>query len=126
MLESNLTRAVQRDLPASRRVRLGIMVVVGIVSLFAAACSSTAATPKRAGQGKAAAAAAASSAQVTITPANGATGAKPDQGISVTAAAGKISNVTVTPGNAQVGGIMAADATSWHTHWSLRRARTTR
>jgi lipoprotein-anchoring transpeptidase ErfK/SrfK len=120
VLESNLTRAGQRDLPASRRVRLGLMAVVGIVSLFAAACSSTAATPKGTGHGQAGTPAASSSAQVTITPANGATKVKPSQGVSVTAASGKISNVTVTPGRAQVGGILAADAASWHTQWSLR------
>ncbi len=42
MLDSDLNRAGQRDAFTSRRVRLGIMAVFGIVALFAAACSSPA------------------------------------------------------------------------------------
>ena len=41
MLDSDLSRAGKRDVP-SRRVRLGIVAVGGIVALFAAACSSPA------------------------------------------------------------------------------------
>jgi lipoprotein-anchoring transpeptidase ErfK/SrfK len=122
VLESDLSGADRRDLSASRRVRLGIMAVFGIVSLFAAACSSTAANSKGAGQqpGQAAGSPTASpAAQVTVSPANGTTNAKPNQGVSVTATAGKITNVTVTTGHALVGGALATDGKSWHTNWSL-------
>ena len=56
---------------------------------------------------------------MTITPANGTGNAKPNKGISVTATAGKITNVTVTTGHQEVGGVLATDAKSWHTNWSL-------
>jgi len=83
--ESGLTRANQRSLPTSRRLGLGIMAMFGIVSLFAAACTSPAGS-KAAGQAGAAGTPSASpAAQVTITPANGAHNAKPNKGISVVA-----------------------------------------
>jgi lipoprotein-anchoring transpeptidase ErfK/SrfK len=109
-------------MPTGRRARLGIMTVFGIVSLLAAACSSTAASPEGAGQhGQAAVSPTVSPpAQVTITPANGSSHAKPSKGISVTASSGKITNVTVTTGRAQVGGVLATDAMAWHTKWPLR------
>ena len=120
MRESDLTRANQRSLPTSRRLGLGIMAVFGIVSLFVAACTSPAGS-KAAGQAGAAAGAPSASpaAQVTITPANGTGNAKPNKGISVTATTGKITNVTVTTGHQEVGGVLATDAKSWHTNWSL-------
>jgi lipoprotein-anchoring transpeptidase ErfK/SrfK len=121
VLESDLSRLGRRDLTASRRVRLGIIAVSGIVALFAAACSSPAASPKGGSQpGQAAGSPAVSpTAQVTISPANGTTNAKPSQGVSVTASTGKITNVTVTTGHALVGGALATDGKSWHTNWSL-------
>ena len=120
MRESGLTRANQRSLPTSRRLGLGIMAMFGIVSLFAAACTSPAGS-KAAGQAGAAAGAPSASpaAQVTITPANGTSNAKPNKGISITATAGKITNVAVTTGHQVVGGVLATDAKSWHTNWSL-------
>jgi lipoprotein-anchoring transpeptidase ErfK/SrfK len=118
--ESYLTRSGQRSLPSSRRVRLGIMAVFGIVSLFAAACSSPAGS-KAGGQAGAGAGAPSASpaAQVTITPANGTKNAKPNKGISVVATSGKITNVTVTTGHQEVGGVLATDQKSWRTNWSL-------
>ena len=56
---------------------------------------------------------------MTITPANGTGNAKPNKGISITATAGKITNVAVTTGHQVVGGVLATDAKSWHTNWSL-------
>jgi lipoprotein-anchoring transpeptidase ErfK/SrfK len=96
------------------------MAVLGIVSLFAAACTSPAGS-KAAGQAGAAAGAPSASpaAQVTITPANGSKNAKPTKGISVVATTGKITNVTVTTGHQEVGGVLATDQRSWHTNWSL-------
>ena len=124
MLESDLTRTGQRSLPTSRRVKLGIMAVFGIVSLFAAACTSSAGS--KAGGGSAGAASSAPSASpaaaVTITPADGTSNAKPNKGISVVATSGKITNVTVTTGHEQVGGVLATDAKAWHTNWSLHTA----
>jgi len=120
VLESDLTRTGQRSLPTSRRAGLGIMAVFGIVSLFAAACTSAAGSQAGGPAGAAAGAPSASPpAQVSITPANGTGNAKPNKGISVTATAGKITNVTVMRGHQEVGGVLATDATSWHTNWSL-------
>ena len=122
MLDSDLNREGQRDAFTSRRVRLGIVAVFGIVALFAAACSSPAGGSKGGSQSGQAAGkpSAPLAAQVTVTPANGTTNAKPNQGVAVSVASGKISNVTVTHGHAVVGGTLAAGATSWHTNWALR------
>jgi lipoprotein-anchoring transpeptidase ErfK/SrfK len=108
-------------MPARRWAGVGIMAVVGIVSLLAAACSSSPAT-KGAGQHQQAAGSPAASppADVTITPADGSAHARPNKGISVKVSSGKISNVNVTAGKSQVGGTLAADATAWHTNWPLR------
>jgi lipoprotein-anchoring transpeptidase ErfK/SrfK len=118
--ESGLTRASQRSLPSSRRIGLGIMAALGIVSLFAAACTSPAGS-KTAGHAVAAAGtpSASPAAQVTITPANGTKNAKPTKGISVVATSGKITNVAVTTSHQEVGGVLATDQESWHTNWSL-------
>jgi lipoprotein-anchoring transpeptidase ErfK/SrfK len=118
--ESDLSRANQRSLPTSRRLGLGVMAVLGIVSLFVAACTSPAGS-KAAGQAGAAAGtpSASPAAQVTITPANGTHNAKPNKGISIVATSGKITNVSVTTGSQEVGGVLAADAKTWHTNWSL-------
>ena len=119
MRESDLSRANQRSLPTSRRLGLGVMAVFGIVSLFVAACTSPAGS-KAAGQAGAAGTPSASpAAQVTITPANGTHNAKPNKGISIVATSGKITNVSVTTGSQVVGGVLAADAKTWHTNWSL-------
>ena len=121
MLERDLTGQGQRGNPGSRRAGLGIMAVVGFVSLLAAACSSSPAS-QGAGQHQQAGGSpsAPPPAQVTITPADGSTHARPNKGISVKVSSGKISNVTVTAGKSQVGGTLAAGATAWHTNWPLR------
>jgi lipoprotein-anchoring transpeptidase ErfK/SrfK len=121
VLERDLTGQGQRGIPGSRRAGLGVMAVVGLVSVLAAACSSSPA-PKGAGQHQQAGGSpsAPPPAQVTITPADGNTHARPNKGISVKVSSGKISNVTVTAGKSQVGGTLAASATAWHTNWPLR------
>ena len=121
MLERDLTGQGQRGNPGSHRAGLGIMAVVGLVSLLAAACSSSPAS-QGAGQHQQAGGSpsAPPPAQVTITPADGSTHARPNKGISVKVSSGKISNVTVTAGKSQVGGTLAAGATAWHTNWPLR------
>jgi lipoprotein-anchoring transpeptidase ErfK/SrfK len=108
-------------MPARRWAGVGIMAVFGIVSLLAAACSSTPA-PRGAGQHQQAVGspAAPPPADVRITPADGSTHARPNKGISVKVSSGKISNVTVTAGKSQVGGTLAAGAAAWHTNWPLR------
>jgi lipoprotein-anchoring transpeptidase ErfK/SrfK len=56
---------------------------------------------------------------VTITPANGATGADPSAGITVTATRGTLTNVAVhTPGEA-VPGQLSQGGTVWHSQWTL-------
>jgi len=63
--------------------------------------------------------AAATGPKVTITPANGATGADPSAGITVTATRGTLKNVTVrTPGDA-VSGSLSQGGTVWHSQWTL-------
>src|SRR5881398_1303069 len=71
VLERDLTRQGQRGIPGSRRAGLGVMAVVGLVSVLAAAFSSSPA-PRGAGQHQQAAGSpsAPPPAQVTITPAD--------------------------------------------------------
>ncbi|HEV3290221.1 MAG TPA: Ig-like domain-containing protein [Streptosporangiaceae bacterium] len=120
MRESVHTRAGRRDLP-SRRIRLGVIAVSGAAALLAAACSSAAAGNQTAGQHAHSAASPSVSppAQVTITPANGATHVNPSHGISVTVTQGKISNVTVTTGRDAVAGVLGSGAQTWQTKWPL-------
>ena len=120
MLENDLSRASRRDLPTSRRVRLGIIAVCGIVALFAAACSSPAGSSKGGGQTHQTSTPAASpAAQVAINPANGTTHANPSHGITVTASVGKIIAVSVFTGPNQVAGALSTDGTSWHSTYAL-------
>jgi lipoprotein-anchoring transpeptidase ErfK/SrfK len=121
VLDSDLSRAGKRDVPPSRRVRLGIIAVGGIVALFAAACSSPAGSSKGGSQpGQASTPTAPPAAQVAISPANGTHNANPSHGISVSATIGKITAVTATTGSHTVAGTLATDGTSWHSTWALR------
>jgi lipoprotein-anchoring transpeptidase ErfK/SrfK len=119
VLDSDLSRAGKRDVPTSRRARLGIMAFCGIVALFAAACSSPGGGAKGGSPGQASSPTASPAAQVAIAPANGTTGANPSSGIAVSATVGKITAVTVTTGSLGVGGTMATGGTSWHSNWAL-------
>ena len=121
MLDSDLSRAGKRDVPRSRRARLGIIAVGGIVALFAAACTSPAGGSKGGSQaGPASTPTASPAAQVAINPGNGTHNANPSHGISVSATIGKITNVTATTGSHTVAGALATDGTSWHSTWTLR------
>ena len=121
MLDSDLSRAGKRDVPTSRRVRLGVIAVGGIVALFAAACTSPAGSSKGGGQpAQASTPTASPAAQVAINPANGTTNANPSHGIAVSASVGKITAVAVVTGHHTVAGTLATDGTSWHTTWALR------
>jgi lipoprotein-anchoring transpeptidase ErfK/SrfK len=120
VLDSDLSRAGKRDVPTSRRVRLGIIAVGGIVALFVAACSSPAGGSKGGGQpGQASTPTASPAAQVAINPANGTRNANPSQGITVSASAGKITDVSVFSGLNQIAGTLATGGTSWHNTWPL-------
>ena len=122
MLDSDLSRAGKRNVPTSRRVRLGIMAFCGIAALFVAACSSPAANSKGGSQpGQASSPIASPAAQVAIAPANGITDANPSHGIAISATIGKITSVTATMGRHQVGvaGTLAPGGTSWHSTWAL-------
>jgi lipoprotein-anchoring transpeptidase ErfK/SrfK len=121
VLDSDLSRAGKRDVPTSRRVRLGIMAFCGIAALFVAACSSPAANSKGGSQpGQASSPTASPPAQVAIAPASGTTNANPSHGIAVSATVGKITAITVTTGTHTVAGTLATDGTSWHSTWALR------
>jgi lipoprotein-anchoring transpeptidase ErfK/SrfK len=118
---SDLSRAGRRDVPSSRRVRLGIIAVGGIVALFAAACSSPAGSSKGGSQpGQASTPTASPAAQVAISPANGTAHANPSHGIAISVTVGKITAVTATTGSHTVAGTLATDGTSWHSTWALR------
>jgi lipoprotein-anchoring transpeptidase ErfK/SrfK len=119
VLDSDLSRAGKRDVPTSRRVRLGIIAVGGIVALFVAACSSPAGGSKGGGQAGQATPTASPAAQVAISPANGTRNANPSLGITVSASVGKITAINVFSGPDQVAGTMATGGTSWHSAWPL-------
>jgi lipoprotein-anchoring transpeptidase ErfK/SrfK len=92
--------------------------------LFAAACSGTPGgaaqgSAQQHGQGQAPATPATPAAQVSITPANGTSGANPSRGISVSVAQGKISSVVVTSGHSHPAGNLNSTGTSWQTVWPL-------
>src|SRR5579875_1101110 len=63
--------------------------------------------------------AAASGPRVTITPANGATGADPSAGITVTASGGRLTDVTVRTSGDPVPGSLSHGGTAWHSTWAL-------
>jgi lipoprotein-anchoring transpeptidase ErfK/SrfK len=121
VLDSDLSRAGKRDVPTSRRMRLGVMAFCGIAALFVAACSSPAANSKGGSQpGQASTPTASPAAQVAIAPANGTTNANPSHGIAVTASVGKITAVAVVMGTHTVAGTLATGGASWHSTWALR------
>jgi len=119
VLDSDLSRAGKRNVPTSRRTRLGIMVFCGIVAVLVAACTSPAGSKGGGQGGQASKPTAPPGAQVAIDPANGTTDANPSLGIGVAASVGKITSVVATTGGHQVDGALAPGGTSWHSTWAL-------
>ncbi len=62
-------------------------------------------------------------AQLTITPAAGASGAKPGRGVTVTVAKGRILTVSAAGGQHRVSGSFNPAHTAWHSTWALHPAR---
>ena len=56
---------------------------------------------------------------VTITPADGASGADPSKGITVSASGGTLKNVSVRTSSDPVTGTYSGGGTSWHSTWAL-------
>ncbi len=100
---------------SARRHRWLVAVAICCAAgLAASACSGGNGTSASGGKP-----AAPAGLQVSITPANGSSGATPSNGITVTAAKGRLTNVTVTTGGDQVTGSMNAAGTVWHSTWAL-------
>ncbi len=105
---------------SSRQRRwLPTVAACAIVALLAAACSSAAGGGTNAGQAPKPGHSQAASGQLSITPANGSSGASPSSGITVAAAHGKITSVNVTSAGGPASGTLNATGTSWHSTWAL-------
>jgi lipoprotein-anchoring transpeptidase ErfK/SrfK len=110
---------------AGRRVRAAAAVSVLCVAagLLAAACSGSpgsAASGQHPAHGRKSAAPKPRPAmQLTITPAAGSKHVEPGRGISVTAGGGTLTSVSVHSSGDPVTGTMNADATAWHSSWTL-------
>ena len=103
------------------RATLAITASCAALGLLAAACQGTPGAayggkPERGSGGSRAAA----SAQVSITPRNGASSAKPSHGVTVTVSGGKLSSVHVNAGGDHMVGALSNGATVWHSRWALR------
>jgi lipoprotein-anchoring transpeptidase ErfK/SrfK len=95
---------------------------VAALALLVAACSGGGHHPAQASPAASASAkakAAAAAPRVTITPANGATGADPSAGITVTATRGTLTSVTVRTSGDAVPGRLSQGGTIWHSQWAL-------
>jgi len=104
-----------------------VVAAAAAIALLASGCSGGAPPKPAAAQSKAAAKAAAAriSAELRISPANGARDVNPTHGITVTATDGKVTNVTVkSSGGGTVPGALGADGTTWHSAWTLGVAQT--
>jgi lipoprotein-anchoring transpeptidase ErfK/SrfK len=114
----------------SRRRRLAPFVLACAAGVLAAACqpSSGGGAGSGAGGTPGKSSPSANSAQLSFTPASGATSADPGKGITVTAASGTIKSVTVTgsglTGERAVTGTFNSSRTSWHSNWTLPVAKT--
>jgi lipoprotein-anchoring transpeptidase ErfK/SrfK len=110
--------------PGKRLRRPAGLVMVAVLTLLIAACSSggPAANNAQSAQNAAKAKAAAAAADVRITPANGARAADPSAGITVTAVHGTLKNVTVHTSPGSVTGSLSPDGKTWHSQWSLGTA----
>jgi lipoprotein-anchoring transpeptidase ErfK/SrfK len=96
------------------------------LALLAAGCSGSAHHPTQVspaanaqGTPKATPRATPDAPRVTITPANGATGADPSAGITVTATRGTLSHVAVHTSGDAVPGQLSQGGTVWHSQWAL-------
>jgi lipoprotein-anchoring transpeptidase ErfK/SrfK len=110
--------------PGKRLRRPAGLVMVAVLALLIAACSSGghAANNAQSAQNAAKAKAAAAAADMKITPANGARAADPSAGITVTAVHGTLKNVTVHTSPGSVTGSLSPDGKTWHSQWSLGTA----
>jgi lipoprotein-anchoring transpeptidase ErfK/SrfK len=110
-------------LPESRRAGLAIVGICGALTLFVAACSSSApptGSKSQHGSHTGTVAKPAGVAQVSITPANGTGHVKPNKGVTVTVAHGKLQSVKVTTLHDGAAGTLTQNGTVWHSLWPLR------
>jgi lipoprotein-anchoring transpeptidase ErfK/SrfK len=123
-MPARMTTARRGDGAPGRRLgrRAGLAAVAGL-ALLATACSGgghgTSANPARPGASATTSAPAAAVPRVTITPANGATGADPSAGITVTAAGGTLTDVTVRTSGDAVPGSLSQGGRVWRSQWAL-------
>ena len=105
-----------------RRAGLAITAICGAMSLFVAACSSSAppAGSNSHGSHTGTGGTAGASAQVFITPANGSARVHPNRGVTVTVTHGKLRTVQVASGHDGAAGALSQGGTVWHTLWPLR------
>jgi lipoprotein-anchoring transpeptidase ErfK/SrfK len=112
----------------SRRYRSGLgrlapIAVICAAGILAAACQSSSGSGGGTKGGAGTSTPPANTAQLSITPASGSTGANPRKGITVTASKGTITSVTVTgdglTGARAVTGTLNSAKTVWHTTWAL-------
>ena len=110
--------------PGKRRCRPAGLVLVAVLALLVAACSSGGHTARQATRtpDTAKAKAAAAAADVKITPANGTGAVGPSAGITVTAVHGTLKNVTAHTSSGTVTGSLSADGKTWHSLWALATA----
>jgi lipoprotein-anchoring transpeptidase ErfK/SrfK len=93
------------------------IAAIALVALVAGGCSSGGGSDKGGGAAK--------TAQLTISPGNGARKVAPDAPVTVKVADGKLSRVTVTPSSGRAAaGVLASDGLSWRSSRALRPATT--
>src|SRR6516165_2891162 len=101
--------------------KLAIAASCTALGLLVAACQGT---PSAAHSGKPergnGSSQASASAQISITPRNGASSAKPNHGVTVTVSHGKLSSVHVTAGSDRMAGTLSNGGMVWHSRWALR------
>jgi lipoprotein-anchoring transpeptidase ErfK/SrfK len=102
------------------RAKLAITASCAALGLLAAACQGTPSVAHggKPGQGNGSSQAAVS-AQISITPRNGASSAKPNHGVTVVVAHGKLSSVHVKAGSDRMTGTLSNGGTAWHSRWTL-------
>ena len=99
---------------ANRRSAVGAMMMAALLAGASACSGNSEAGTNGEGGTKA------PSAQVRITPANGAGSVRPDQGVAVAASGGKLEQVTVAQNGKPVPGDFTPDHTQWKTKWALK------
>ncbi|MGN6677078.1 MAG: Ig-like domain-containing protein [Streptosporangiaceae bacterium] len=116
---------VLNDYNRSSRRRLALIAAICAVGIAAAACQSS--SGGSAGGPSAKKSHSPNTVQLSITPANGSSGADPRKGITVTASKGTLKSVDVTgddTGVRAVRGTMNSSKTAWHSDWTLPLFRT--